>query len=194
MHIAVRARRLVVMHPSIYWIVFLLLAVTAGWIVRDQLAGVDHARRSWGDTRQVIVASTNHEPGQPLQIERVDMPIAMVPPGAIVANDVDGISPPITRQRIGVGEIVVASDITSASGPAALAEPGTAVVGVIDPHARNVAIGLDVAVASDGVLLAHHALVVDLVDDVIFISVDEPDAPAVAAAAHDGAASLIFIP
>jgi hypothetical protein len=192
MHIAVRARRTLVRHPWIYWVGCCSLAIIAAWIVRDQLVAVDRARLSWGATRQVLVATVDHEQGQPLDAHTIEMPVAVIPPHA-VAVDVE-LAGTIVRQRIGIGEVIVAADIASMDGPAALAPAGSVVVGIIDPLARNVAVGLDVAIASDGIVLANDAKVVDLADDVILVAVDERDAPMVAAAAHDGTASVMFVP
>ena len=59
---------------------------------------------------------------------------------------------------------------------------------------RLVAIGLDVQVAADGIVLAEAAAVVDVVDDVVFVAVREADGAVVAAAAQRGIASLLYVP
>ncbi len=196
MHIAVRARRVLARHPSIYWICCCSLAIAAGLLVRQQLVEVDEARLDWGATREVFVASADIDPGEPLAVRRVSMPLAVVPTGAIDAGDglAAEAAATIARQRVGVGEVVVEADVTSMPGPAALAAPGSMVVGITDPLARGVVIGLQVAVASGGIMLARVATVVGVADDVILVAVDEGDAAIVAAAAHDGTASVLFKP
>ncbi len=81
------------------------------------------------------------------------MPLAVVPPGAVESYE-PGTA--IVRQRVTVGEVVVAADLAVPGGPAALADPGTLVVGITDPLARDVRIGLDVQIASEGVVLADE--------------------------------------
>ncbi len=85
-------------------------------------------------------------------------------------------------------------DVTSRAGPAALAEPGTVVVALSDPLARDVARRAARAGGGRRLVLAETAEVTDVADDVIFVAVDDRDAPAVAAAAQQGIASLLYLP
>jgi len=57
-----------------------------------------------------------------------------------------------------------------------------------------VVVGLSVQVAADGIVLAAEAAVVETIDDVIFVAVAAREAPAVAAAAHSGLATLLYLP
>ena len=91
--------------------------------------------------------------GQPVRATAAEVPTALVPPGAVTEPPGDAVA----RQRVTAGEIVVAADLAAAPGPAALADPDTVVVGLTDPLARNVAIGLHVQVAAEGVVLAETA-------------------------------------
>jgi hypothetical protein len=177
-------------HPWIFWVVCLAFALAAAAIVTRYVSALDQAARDLGTTRTVIVATADQPPGEPLQSRRVDMPIAIVPPEAIESADADS----ILRQRVTAGEVVVSADLATPSGPAALADAGTVVVGVTDMLARNVRIGLEVQIAAEGIVLADRAEVVDLADDVIFVAVESGSAPMVALAAHDGSASLLFVP
>ena len=93
-----------------------------------------------------------------------------------------------------IGEVVVAADLAVADGPAALADPGTLAVGITDPLAHDVRIGLEVQVVSEGVVLADGARVVGVAEEVIFVAVQAQAAATVAAAAHDSAASIVFVP
>ncbi len=92
------------------------------------------------------------------------------------------------------GEVLTTLDVTDVVGPAALAEPGTVVVALSDPLARTVVPGLRVEVAADGLVLADSATVTDVVDDVIFVAVSRRDAAAVALAAQQGIAGLVYLP
>ncbi len=190
MHIAVSTRRVLARHPWIHWAVCVGLAIGAAAATHGYIARLDAERRSWGTTRRVWVASGEIDPGQPVDAAATDVPAALVPPGA-VTDPPDG---SIARQRVTDGEIVVTADLTALTGPAALAEPDTVVVGVVDPLARNAAIGLHVRIAADGVVLTDSAEVVGLSDEVILIAVASRDGPVVASAAHDGIASVLFLP
>ena len=98
------------------------------------------------------------------------------------------------RQRVAHGEVLTELDIADRRGPAALADAGTLVVALSDPLSRNVTTGLPVQVAADGIVLAGSATVVDIADEIVFVAVDAVDAPAVAAAAQQGIASLLYVP
>ncbi len=119
-----------------------------------------------------------------------EVPVAVVPPDALTAPP-DGA---VARQRVTAGEILVGADVATAAGPAGLAAPGTVVVGIVDPLARNVAVGSTVQASADGVVVCDEATVVAISDDVIQLAVPERDAPMVAAAAHDGLASILIRP
>jgi len=190
MHIAVRARLVVARHPWVYWAACVLIAALAAMLVGRYASALDEARRSWGTSRRVIVANADHLPGEPLDAESTTMPLAVLPSGAIQSFEPGA----IVRQRVTAGEIVVEADLAVPGGPAALADAGTLVIGIHDPLAAKVRIGLDVQIASDGVVLADEGRVVDLSDGVVFVAVDAPAAAMVAAAAHSGTATIVFVP
>ena len=52
-----RARHVLARRPWLYWSAVLALAAFAGWSVAAAAAGVDEARRAWGATRDVVVAT-----------------------------------------------------------------------------------------------------------------------------------------
>ncbi len=78
-------------------------------------AGDRHAACSW--RRQPL------EPGDPIVAELVALPIAALPDAALT-DQPDGA---VVRQRVAAGEVLTRLDVTSRSGPATLAEPGTVV-------------------------------------------------------------------
>ena len=94
----------------------------------------------------------------------------------------------------GPAAVITTVDVSTVAGPAAFAEPGTAVVGVVDPLAPDASIGLPVVVSSEGVVLVPAATVVGADDEVILIAVPVSEAPLVAAAAQLGTVSLLFLP
>jgi hypothetical protein len=190
MHVAARARLVLARRPWLYWLIVVVLATTIALAVSERVADLDAARRSWGDTRPVLVATAPLEPGDPIVALTVDVPVALLPIGAL--EDLpEGAH---VRQRVSDGEMLTELDIADRPGPAALADGGTLVVALSDPLSHNVTIGLSVQVAADGIVLAEPATVVDLADEIVFVAVDAADAPAVAAAAQEGTASLLYVP
>jgi hypothetical protein len=166
------------------------LAVVPALVVRGHLDRLDAARRSWDETRPVLVAATALGPGDEILARAVEVPVALLPAGAL-GQLPEGAR---LRQRVADGEVLTELDIADRRGPAALADEGTVVVALSDPSSRDVAIGLDVQIAADGIVLAGPATIVDVVDDVVFVAVDAVDGAVVAAAAHQGIASLLYLP
>lgn len=190
MHVVARARLVLARRPWLYWAAVGALAAVLAAGVHDRLAALERARHDWGVTRPVLVAERTLEPGDAVAVRTVDLPVAMVPPGAVAALD----EPVRLRQRVGEGEVLTALDITPASGPAARADAGTVVVALSDPLSRGIGIGLSVQVTADGLIIAESATVVETTDDVVFVAVAPSEGPTVAAAAQQGAASLLYLP
>jgi hypothetical protein len=190
MHVAARARLVLARRPWVYWALVAALAALAAATVHGETSSIAAERDRWGSTRTVLVARDQHEPGDPVAADLVALPIAAVPDDALTHAPSDA----RVRQRVAVGEVLTGLDVTARSGPAALAEPGTVVVALSDPLARDVTTGLDVQVAAEGLVIADRARVTSVVDDVIFIAVGSGQAPAVAAAARSGVASLLYLP
>ena len=61
-----RVRHVLARRPWLHWTAVLALAAGAGWAVAAGVAGVDDARRSWGTTRDVLVATADIAPGDDL--------------------------------------------------------------------------------------------------------------------------------
>ena len=190
MHVATRVRVVLARRPWAYWLIVAALAVVPALAVHGHLTRLDEARRSWEETRPVLVAATALAAGDPILTRTVDVPVALLPTGAL-AELPDGAR---LRQRVSDGEMLTALDVADRRGPAALADVGTVVVALADPLSRGVAIGLDVQVAADGIVLADTATVVDVVDGVAFVAVRAADGAVVAAAAQQGIASLLYLP
>lgn len=190
MHVAARVRLVLARRPWLYWLIVGAIAAVPALAVRGHLARLDEARRSWEESRSVLVAAAPLGPGDPIRIRTVDVPVALLPDGAL--GEIPGGAR--LRQRVAGGEILTEVDIADRPGPASLAGEGTVVVGLSDPLSRSVGIGLDVQVAADGIVLADAATVVEVVDDVILVAVPAADGAVVAAAAQQGIASLLYLP
>lgn len=180
--------------PWIRWLAVATLSLGAAWLVFGQLRSVDDARRAWTEQRIVFVATHDHAPGDALAVEPRSLPEAAIPPAALVERPT-GVT---TRQHISFGEVVTRSDVSRASGPAAVANQGDVVVAVSDPLLHDamstVSIGLPVEIHSDGIVLAASARVVGVEGDVVFVAVNPVDAPGVSFAAQTRLASLAFLP
>ena len=190
MHIVARARHFLARHPWVYWAVVLSSAAIVAGAIFHQLSLLEYEREEWQETRSVLVADTDLQPGDSIKASNTDLPLAALPESAldVIPNGSQ------LRQHVAAGEVLVAADLTQIPGPAARADPGTVVVGLTDPLSRGVVIGLSVRVVADGIVLAAEATVVETIDDVVFIAVAGHEAPAVAAAAHSGLATLLYLP
>ena len=181
-------RRFLARRPWIYWLVVGALAAAVGLGVRAQLVALADARADWADRREVWVADGDHEPGDAAVASLVELPEAAIPPSVIDEMP----DPSILRHPVAAGEVLVAGDFVSGRGPAAGADDDTVVVPVADPLVTSAEIGLDVAVYSEGVVLAAEGRIVHTVDDIVYIAVHPADAPLVAAAAQTRTAAIVF--
>jgi hypothetical protein len=166
---------MVARHPWVYWLVVALVAGSVGLGTARALAGVEAARRSWGEQETVWVASTAIDPGQPLTADRRSVPRAMAPSSAISTVPVDAVA----RQHISAGEIVTVADI-AAGGSAGLVPDGWVALVVPSPGG-HFTIGDHLHVYS-GDRLVVAALVVDVGESDLMVAVPEADAPVLATA------------
>jgi len=190
MHVVARARHFLARNPWVYWVTVLSFAAVVAATIHQQLSLLEDARQEWEETRTVLVADDDLRPGDSIKTSNIELPRAAIPESALDAIP-NGSQ---LRQRVAAGEVLVATDLTQAPGPAARADPGTVVVGLTDPLSRGVVVGLSVQVAADGIVLAPDATVVETIDDVVFVAVAGREAPTVAAAAHSGLATLLYLP
>jgi hypothetical protein len=186
---AVAVRRVLVKHPWIYWLVVAVAAAGAGAAMLERVDRVDAERAAWGETRSVWVAGIDHEPGDPLTVERRELPRAVVADGA--ADAVAGLA---ARQYVAAGEIVHDSDIVALTGPQALAPAGWLVVPVNESPASGATSGDRARVVGDGVVLSADALVVGHHDGSTLVAVPADEAASVAALAMRDGVTLLLIP
>ncbi len=180
--------------PWLYWLAVLTLAAGAGLVVARAGASVDAARRDWGATRDVVVASVDLAPGDPLagHIEIRSRPGPMIPAAAV--TDADELAGALARQHVGAGEILVAPDIVATASPQALIPPGWSAVAVAEPVPSGAGVGDRVAAASGGAVLAAAGVVVGRVGDAVLVAVPDDAAAAVAAASTTGDLTLLLRP
>lgn len=187
--IAVAARRMLVKRPWIHWLVVAVAAAGAGGSMLERADRVDAARNAWGETGRVWVAVADHAPGDPLAVERREVPLAMIPEGAV--ETVDGLT---ARQRVAAGEIVHTADVVALSGPQSLTPVGWLAVPVNESPPSGAALGDRVRVVADGVVLSADAIVVGHHDGASLIAVPSDDAPPIAALGTGEGVTLLLIP
>ena len=183
------ARLVLARRPWIRWLAVGAVAAVAGGSVHAQLQSVDAARAQWTDQQRVPVATATLSPGDALVWEWRSIPAVGVPDGVALSIP-DGV---VARQHLGTGEIIIDADMSVGDGPAAGATAGHIVVPVSDPLVTDPPVGLDVAIYSDGLVLADEARIVQVDGAVVFVEVDAADAPMVAAAAQTRQASIAFV-
>lgn len=126
----VRARRLA-QRPAVRRALVVALAVATGLVVAGLVRSGDAARRSWGATRPVAVATRDLAPGAvvgPEAVEVRDLPRALVP-----ASAVSEVAPgAVVRQPVTAGEALVPGRLApdGLTGTAALVPDGYRAVSV----------------------------------------------------------------
>ena len=187
-----RARHVLARRPWLYWSAVLALAALAGWTVAGAAAGVDDARRAWGATREVVVATEDLAPGEPLS-GRVD--VRPRPAPAVADAAVTSVPSGATaRQHVAAGETVVAADVAATGGPQAFIPAGWVAVAVAEAVPVGAAIGDRVALVGGGVLLASEGTVVGRTTEALLVAVPAGDGPPVAHASSTGELALLLLP
>lgn len=190
---SVAVRRVLARRPWIYWAVAASAVIATMATVLERVERIDAARDAWGEAQQVLVASADASPGEPLEITTREVPMAIVPQAALAA---DQGAVYVARQHVLAGEIVTEADVgsTDASGPLALVPPGWLAVAFVESPASGAKVGDRVRVAADGVVLSAEALVVGRQDDATLVAVPEEVAPVLPAAAESGGLALLLQP
>ena len=187
-----RARHVLARRPWLYWSAVLALAAFAGWSVAAAAAGVDEARRAWGATRDVVVATDDLAPGQALSGRVAVRPR---PAPAVADAALTSVPPDATaRQHVAAGEVLVERDVAAPGGPLALIPRGWVGVAVAEPVPVGAAVGDHVAPVSGGAVLAPDAVVVGHAAEALLVAVPADEAPQVAQAAATGELSLLLVP
>lgn len=187
MHLLASVRLMVARHPWIYWMAIAIVAGVVAVGSVSALAGVDAARRSWGQQSTVWIASSTIETGQPITAGARDVPMAIVPIGAVLADPVGAIA----RQRIGPGEIVTSDDV-STTGSAGLIPDGW-VAFAVPASSEHFAAGDRVVVYSGDALVAA-GLVINDGESALMVAIPTTAGPTMAAAVLADAVTLALTP
>lgn len=183
-----RVRVMLARHPSLYWTVVAACAGIVAWATSAALAAPVHERAAWGTSRRAWVADRDLAPGSPIAAHPVEVPVALVPTGALTAFDQGTAAGPIAS-----GEILVDHDIAG-TGRWALVPPGWRAIAV--PHTDatlDVEPGDRVDVHWAGGPLTADAMIVAVDESAITVAITAADAGAVAVAASDPSLVLALV-
>ena len=179
MHVVARLRLLLVRHPWVWWAAVAVAAAVVAAAVSGAVRRLDDERRSWGERREVWVATVAVAPGEALVAEARSYPLAMIPADAVR-------EPPtgMARQPVAAGEVLVTDDVV-ANGTPGLVPPGWVAVPVAQ-RATVARVGDAVAAFADGQRLGD-GIVVAVDAEQVVVAVPEGAAPAVTRAVPGGA-------
>lgn len=185
-------RRLLVRRPWIHWSLVVACSLATAATLLERVDRIDAARDRWGTTRQVLVASRDLAPGEPLAVTAHLLPDELVPESALDDSHTESIA----RQHIAVGEIVTTADVgrRDLAGPLALVPDGWVAVPIVESPASGAAIGDQVQLAGDGMVIAPEAMIVGYHDDVTLVAVPAEVAPIVPVAAESGGLAVLLVP
>lgn len=195
-------------HPRAWWLVAAAASLTAGLLASSVVGRAEAARRAWGETTAVVVATRDLGPGEHLDpgaLTVEERPLATVPASALTELPRDRVA----GAAIVAGEVVVAERLAGEGldGAAALLPPGTRAMAIpADPSLTPpVQVGdhvdLVVALAAPaegssappGFTLVADALIVAVEDTAVTVAVPRDDTSRVAVALGAGAVTLALI-
>jgi hypothetical protein len=183
MHQLAWVRLMVARHPSIYWLAIAVVAAVVGLSAARAMFSIDEARRSWGEQQTVWIVSLAAEPGQPIIAEARDIPVAVVPAGAVGASPGGAVA----RQRIGAGEVI--TDLDLAVGGSAGLIPDGWVAFAVPAAVEHFSTGDHLSVYSADQFVSSGVVVADGEADVM-VAIPADAGPAMAAALLADAVTL----
>jgi len=164
-------RRLLTRHRWAYWALIAALAAVVGMLALEPGRRARIEQQRWGTLQAVLVTTDPIAVGAPIEaVEVRHYPVAVLPDDAL-GPEYRTRWPVTARQRLSAGAILTEVDITDGRAPVALARPGDVIAAVDAPRRLGLITGDRVMVATDGIILVDDALVVDVADDSILISV-----------------------
>jgi len=188
--VAAGARRMVARRPWLQWLLIVALAAGVTASVHDRMKALDAERSAWGATTDVWVSDTVHATGDEIVAVRSEVPVAVVPDGALDESPI-GLT---ARQRIGLGEIVTEDDVMVPDDEGALVPAGWLITPVDESTPSGSELGERVQVASGGYVIADRAVVVGFVEQVTLVALPADIAPLVPAAAESSDVTLLRVP
>jgi hypothetical protein len=188
-------RRLLTRHRWAYWTLIIAIAVTVAALALEPGRRARMEQQRWGTLTPVLVVTESIDAGATIEaVEVRNYPVALIPENPL-APEARTRFPVSARHRLSAGAILTDTAITDARTPVAHARPGD-VIAVIDAPSRlGLITGDRVMVATDGTIIIDDALVVDVIDESILISVEIRHAGVLTAAQSGlGGISVLLIP
>lgn len=195
-------------HPRLWWVLAAAAALAAAVLTSAVVGQAEAARRAWGDSVAVVVATRDLRPGEALgpdALEIVRRPRATVPGSALRALPEGRVA----ASSVVAGEVLVAERVAGEGlrGAAALLPAGTRAMAIpADPSTTPpVEVGdrIDLVVAlaggaegsagPPGFTLVADATVVAVADLAVTVAVPRDDTARVAVALGAGAVTLALI-
>jgi len=162
MHLVARVRWTLARHPSLYWLAIAVCALTAAVSVHRAGRDAAETRLRWGTLVDAVVADAPIERGQSLTVSLRQVPVAMLPDGALSEMpDTDTVA----ARPIAANAIVTDVDLASSAIPG---EWVTISIAAVSPP---LVAGDQVAVIAGGALLCDGIAAGAVVDDRVDIAV-----------------------
>jgi len=201
-----RGRLRIRRRPFVYWSLTAALALATGLFVSAAAAGARDARARYGTTRSVVVATHDIPAGATIEAgdTRVEVrPAGVVPSGALTERPTGRVA----SAAIVAGEPVIAGRVAAdgVGAVAALIPSGDVGIAVpLDPDTLTAQVGDRVEVLAtfdpdsiDGnptIVVAPRAVVVDVRDAAVTLSMPQADGERVAFALSAAAVTLALLP
>ena len=186
--------------PLVYWSLTGALALITGMTVSGAVAGAREARAGYGTARVVVIATrdipagTTIGPGDTRSEER---PIAVVPAGALTETPIGQVASaailegePVVESRVAGHGMIPAGSI----GIAVPLDPGTLSLGVGDRVEVLATFDPDSIDGNPTIVVAPLALVVDVGDAAVTLSMPQPDGERVAFALSTAVVTIALLP
>lgn len=151
MHLAARLRWTLARHPILYWLLVGSVGLVVTSSVRRAVDGATTARDRWGTSVVAYVTAGFVERGSTVIAEARDVPLAMLPDGALVDAPPPGA---VAAHDLAAGDILDSTDVATSG-----AVPATWVVLSVSTPAPGLVAGDTVAVLGAGALLCDGTVV-----------------------------------
>ncbi len=186
--------------PVLYWALTGALALVTALVVSSTVAAAREARAGYGTTRSVVVATHDIAPGatiEPGDTTLEERPLAVIPSGALTETPVAQVA----SAAILEGEPVVESRV---AGHGMIPEGSIGIAVPLDAETLALAVGDRVEVLAtfdpdtiDGnptIVVAPLAIVVDVRDASVTLSLPQADGERVAFALSTAAVTVALLP
>ena len=157
MHVAARIRWLLARHPSIYWTIVAVTGLVVVLSVRSASDAATTERDRWGTSVVAYVTTGFVARGDTVVAEPHDVPLALLPEGALVDPPPPGA---VAAHDLAAGDVLGSTDVADSGGV-----PSSWVVLRVSSPAPHLVAGDDVAVLGAGSLLCDGTVAAVMAGD-----------------------------